>query len=72
MVTLLQKVQAIKRFRGLELIGEIGPWNKEEQQETKKWARELGINWVFNPSTFNPRAVALRVQGIGDHPTSSS
>ncbi len=72
MPSMLEKVQAIKRYRQIELIGEIGDWNREELQQAKQWARELGINWVFDPNRFNPQAVASRIQRIGDYPTSSS
>jgi len=61
----LEKVKAIRDYRRIELIGEIGDWNRADRDQAKKWAREFGINWVFDPDGFDPRAVLSQIKRSG-------
>lgn len=61
----LDKVRSIGHYRQLELIGEIGDWNRAAYDQAKEWAGQLGINWVFDPQGFNPEAVLSQIRRMG-------
>lgn len=55
----LGKLRYIKKARQHELWGE---YNIVDIPQAKTWARELGINFVFNPDEFDPETVLLSVR----------
>jgi hypothetical protein len=61
----LEKVQAIRRFRSLELIGDLKVTQRDAYLQAKGWARQLGINWVFSPADFDPEAVLSHIRRMG-------
>ena len=61
----LDKVRSIGHYRQLELIGEIGDWNRDARDQAKEWARQFGINWVFDPREFDPETVLSQIKRRG-------
>lgn len=61
----LDKVRTIRRFRSLELIGDLTVSQRDEYLQAKGWARQLGIDWVFDPEDFDPEAVLSHIRRIG-------